>query len=417
MNIPFTTSTMKKAGLAGGLMIATAVAVATWAPEPAPTPPTIAPVAPTSPPTASVAASVAAPVIEVVFAIDTTGSMSGLIESAKQKIWSIASSMGQAQPTPTIRMGLVAYRDRGDAYVTQVYDLTEDLDAMYLRLMEFQAEGGGDTPEAVNKALEDAIHSITWSGNPDTYKTVFLVGDAPAHAQRSGEQPFTSTVADAVDKGIIVNTILCGETPQAAGQWERIAHLAQGRSFDVDQNGGALAVVTPYDEQIAALSAELDDTRVFFGDAETLRSAERKKAAADRVHSEAPASSRVRRALFNASESGRSNFVGDSRTELVDAFAKGDVDVATIETEQLPEPMQSLAPEERVAHVQQLAEKRAGLNEKIQRLAKAREGYIREEFADREAEQKQSLDYQIFSTVREQARTKGLEYSDELPDY
>ncbi|MDH5346070.1 MAG: VWA domain-containing protein, partial [Gammaproteobacteria bacterium] len=65
------------------------------------------------------------PVIDVVFVLDTTGSMSGLIDTAKEKIWAIASTMASAQPTPDIRIGLVGYRDRGDAYVTRVVDLSD----------------------------------------------------------------------------------------------------------------------------------------------------------------------------------------------------------------------------------------------------------------------------------------------------
>ena len=57
-------------------------------------------------------------------------------------------------------MGLVAYRDRGDAYVTQVVDLNNDLDAIYAKLMQFRADGGGDSPESVNQALHDAINKI-----------------------------------------------------------------------------------------------------------------------------------------------------------------------------------------------------------------------------------------------------------------
>ena len=85
--------------------------------------------------------------IELVFALDTTGSMGGLIEAAKEKIWSIATNMAQAQSHPEIKIGLVAYRDRGDAYVTRVIDLTSDLDTLYSQLMDFQAGGGGDGPE------------------------------------------------------------------------------------------------------------------------------------------------------------------------------------------------------------------------------------------------------------------------------
>ncbi len=86
--------------------------------------------------------------------------MGGMIEAAKEKIWSIASSMASEQSAPEIRMGLVAYRDRGDSYVTQVLDLSGDLDSMYAALMDFQAAGGGDGPESVNQALDDAVTKI-----------------------------------------------------------------------------------------------------------------------------------------------------------------------------------------------------------------------------------------------------------------
>src|SRR5713101_5571533 len=70
------------------------------------------------------------PKIEVVFCLDTTGSMGGLIEGAKQKIWAISNQIASGKPTPDLKIGLVAYRDRGDAYVTKIHDLTDDLDAV-----------------------------------------------------------------------------------------------------------------------------------------------------------------------------------------------------------------------------------------------------------------------------------------------
>src|SRR3954469_13380196 len=101
--------------------------------------------------------SVKKPKVEVVFALDTTGSMGGLIEGAKQRIWSISNQIASGRPTPDLRVGLVAYRDKGDAYVTRVSDLTDDLDAVHAALKGFQAAGGGDTPESVNQALDDAV--------------------------------------------------------------------------------------------------------------------------------------------------------------------------------------------------------------------------------------------------------------------
>src|SRR5262249_40991535 len=87
------------------------------------------------------------PRVEVVFCLDTTGSMGGLIEGAKQKIWAISNQIANGKPTPDLKIGLVAFRDRGDEYITKVFDLTDDLDAVHGHLKEFKAAGGGDEPE------------------------------------------------------------------------------------------------------------------------------------------------------------------------------------------------------------------------------------------------------------------------------
>jgi Mg-chelatase subunit ChlD len=196
--------------------------------------------------------------IEVVFVLDTTGSMSGLIAAAKEKIWSIASTMAQADQAPIIRMGLVAYRDRGDAYVTRVVDLSSDLDTMYATLMDFAAEEGGDTPESVNEALGDAIDRISWSQGSSTYKVVFLVGDAPPHMDYSQDRQYPEILAAATERGIVVNTIQCGGMPETTQTWTEIARLGHGRYFQVEQAGSAFAIATPFDAELARLSAELD---------------------------------------------------------------------------------------------------------------------------------------------------------------
>jgi Mg-chelatase subunit ChlD len=122
------------------------------------------------------------PKIELVFVIDTTGSMGGLIEGAKQKIWGIVNEVMKSPSKPEVRMGLVAYRDHGDAYVTQILPVTRDLDKVYETLMAYRAEGGGDTPEDVRQALADGVHKVGWSPrSPNIAQILFLVGDAPPH--------------------------------------------------------------------------------------------------------------------------------------------------------------------------------------------------------------------------------------------
>ena len=84
------------------------------------------------------------PQVDVVFVLDTTGSMSSLISGAKKKIWEMARFIAQGQPAPELRVGLVAYRDVGDEYVTKFFDLTDDIDGVYQNLTSFSAGCGGE---------------------------------------------------------------------------------------------------------------------------------------------------------------------------------------------------------------------------------------------------------------------------------
>ncbi len=353
------------------------------------------------------------PTIEVVFALDTTGSMGGLIAGAKENIWSIASTMASAEGNPEIRMGLVAYRDRGDAYVTQVADLSTDLDSMYSTLMDFQAAGGGDGPESVNQALHDAVNQMSWSQDPNAYKVIFLVGDAPGHTDYPNDVPFADSVRLAANKGIVVNTIQCGGAPMTKIQWEQIAQLGLGKYMNVEQGGGALAVTTPFDDQIAELSAQLDGSRVFFGDELAMAEAEKKQAAADKVNLLGSAGSRAKRALFNISSAGAANFAG--KLDLVEAVESGRVDLDEVPEAELPAEMQAMAPAARDSYIKTKAMERSELRQRIVELSDQRKDYVTQELA-KDANVKESLDHQIFATVAEQAASKGLTY-DSKPDY
>jgi Mg-chelatase subunit ChlD len=345
--------------------------------------------------------------VEVVFVLDTTGSMGGLISAAKEKIWSIASTLAQAQQVPQISMGLVAYRDRGDAYVTQVVDLNKDLDSMYAKLMDFQADGGGDGPEDVNAALDAAISGMSWSQNADTYKVVFLVGDAPPHMDYQAAKRYPEIVAAAAAKGIIVNTIQCGAMTETVAPWQHIAALGRGRYFTVEQAGSAVAIETPFDAQIATLAAELDATRMYYGSDEERSRMAAKADATARLEEFASTGAKARRGVFNASEAGASNLLGGR--ELVDDVASGRVDVATVPAAQMPEPLVGLSREEQEAVIKENAEKRQALQQSIAKLAVQRDAYI-EDKLEETGGAKDSLDQQIYDAVREQAAPIGLDY-------
>jgi len=208
----------------------------------------------------------ARPRVEVAFVLDTTGSMGGLIEGAKRRIWSIARQIGEGRPRPDLRIALVAYRDVRDAYVTQVHPFTADMDEVYRSLSSFRAEGGGDTPEHVSAALREAVDSLQWSG-PPALRVVILVGDAPPHLDYQDGFDYRRHVAEARRRGIVVDAIQCGGDVQTAAVWREIASAGLGHYAQIDSQGGMNAQVTPYDAELARLGAELSSTVVISGDA------------------------------------------------------------------------------------------------------------------------------------------------------
>lgn len=358
-------------------------------------------------------ANIQQPRIDVVFALDTTGSMSGLIQTAKDKIWSIASTMASAQPTPEIRIGLVAYRDRGDQYVTQVVDLSSDLDSVYATLMDFEAQGGGDTPESVNQALYDAVHNMSWSDDGQAYRVIFLVGDAPPHMDYN-EMQFPEIVKAAREKGIVVNTIQCGNIGTTMEPWNAIASLGHGDFLHVEQSGGAIAMDTPFDEEIARLSAKLDDTRLYYGDKEQKEKMQLKIAATEKVEEKASDASKARRAVFNASAGGRKNLLGEN--ELVDAVASGDVSLDDLDQEALPEALKPMEPAEQAQYVQRLAQERDEIQTQIRELAETRKDFIAKK-KEESGGFEDSLDNKMYDVVVRQASEAGFEYEEVDPEY
>ena len=149
--------------------------------------------------------------------------------------------------------------------------------------------------------------------------------------------------------------------------WTQIASLGDGNFFQVEQAGGAVAYTTPFDEEIAELSAQLDDTRLYYGTEEEKEKMRGKVAATDKLHEGASFASRARRGVFNASVGGRTNLLGEN--ELVAAVASGTVDLSKLEEDALPAALKPMAPAEQEAFVAELAEERVDLQRQIRELS------------------------------------------------
>jgi hypothetical protein len=328
--------------------------------------------------------------VDVVFAVDTTGSMGGLIDGAKRTVWSIASHIRSIDKQADLHIGLIAYRDLGDDYVTRDFALTGDLDAAFAELSSYQAAGGGDVPEDVDAALYDAVHKMQWRDGAK--KLVFLVGDAPPASR--GEVPKFDVVAkQAAEAQITINTIRCGVDSDTQRAWQQIAMIGNGEFSTIEQNGGVQQIVTPYDDKMAELSATVDSTAVIYGDSGVRHRYEGKMAAT----TAAPAPAKADRAAYYATKGGG----GRAAEDIVAGVGSGTVSVEALNSANLPAEMQALSKDELKAELDKRVETRKTAEKEISELAKKRADFLRDHAA-RDGEG--GFDAKVKATVEHQLK-------------
>jgi Mg-chelatase subunit ChlD len=343
------------------------------------------------------------PRIDVVFVLDTTGSMGGLIEGAKAKIWSIANQMISAKPTPRLRIGLVGYRDRGDEYVTKLFDLSDDIDTIYGSLQGFRAGGGNDTPESVNQALHEAVHQMSWSPGRGALKIVFLVGDAPPHMDYQDDVKYQATCQAAVKKDLIINTVQCGALDGTAPVWREIASLAEGSYVAIGQTGDMKVVSTPMDEELSRLNREIGTTIVAYGSERERGAVMAKQAVAEA----APAAASADRLAYNAATAKVVQGGGD----LVDDLNEGRAKLSELKKDELPAELKGKTPEQQKAYLAQQETKRKQLQAQVADLVKKRQAYVETEMKKAAAEGKGSaFDVEVARTLKEQAKRKNIAF-------
>jgi hypothetical protein len=323
----------------------------------------------------------AKPAVEVAFVLDTTGSMGGLIEGAKRKIWSIATAIVDSNPDADIRMGLVAYRDIGDDYVTRKIDLTSDIQDLYAHLLELKARGGGDWPESVNEALDVAVNNMQWSRGSDVRRIVFLVGDAPPHMDYAQDTKYPVTLSVAKQKDIIVNAVLAGDARDTERVWRDIAQNGNGRFIPIPQDGGQVVVIeTPYDEEIIILQREINGTVIPYGPKALQKRTEGKTKQLSEVAAAAPAQASEMASYINKRSKATSEAItGDG--DLVADISAGRSKLSSIKEEELPDNLRALKPEQRSEAVDKQMNQRKALNEKLAALVAKRDKYVADQRA------------------------------------
>jgi von Willebrand factor type A domain len=203
------------------------------------------------------------PRLDVLFLLDATGSMGDEITQIQNTLASIAERIDRIEPRPDLRFGLVAYRDRGDDYVTRVYDFTPDVTLFQQLLASVRADGGGDTPESLNEGLHQAVQGVNWT--EDAVRLVFLVADAPPHLDYPQDYDYVREARQAVAAGIKIYPIAASNSEdQAEYVFRQLAQQTLARfiflTYQPGQSAGTPGDSTTHHVDPAAFTVErLDD--------------------------------------------------------------------------------------------------------------------------------------------------------------
>lgn len=346
--------------------------------------------------------------IDLVLCLDVSGSMNGLIDSAKLKLWDVVNELARAKPTPNLRVALYSYgasnypADKG--WVRKELDLTTDLDSVYAKLNALHI-GGGD--EYVARVTKAALDEQAWSTAPDSLRVVFVCGNEPADQDPQVRLP--DVAAQARTKGVTVNTIYCRPAahPEAKG-WRDFAAACGGAYANIDQDqasrDAARTVPTPVDEKLLKLNTDLNRTYVAFGRQATEKLA--LQAAGDLAAAKAAPGAALSRA-----ESKANALYRNAEWDLIDRMKENPkFDVRELKEEELSDELRKLKPDERSGYLKKKAAERETIQKQINELSAERAKFLAEaRKAQPKTDTDKALDEALRSIIREQSRAKGFD--------
>ncbi|MCH7723871.1 MAG: VWA domain-containing protein [Bacteroidetes bacterium] len=341
-------------------------------------------------------------IVQLAILLDTSNSMDGLIDQAKSQLWKIVNEMSRSKREgETINLYVALYEYGNDnlsaeeGFVRLITPLTNDLDKISEELFNLQTNGGS---EYCGTVISEAVKDLKWTEDAEELKLIFIAGNEPF---TQGNTDYKIACKDAISKGIIINTIYCGNYDEGVQtNWKDGADISDGKYMNIDQNQEIVHIVAPQDEELIKLGSKLNQTYIAYGSyGEKYKM--RQKDQDKNAYNMAP-EVLVERTVTKSS----TQYKNDS-WDLVDAKKEGKVKINELEDDELPEVMKNMSTKEREVYVEKMAKQRKEIQETINKLNEERRKYI----SDKIVEGKDNtLDAAMLRMIREQAAEKNYEF-------
>ncbi len=341
------------------------------------------------------------PKIQLAILLDTSSSMSGLIDQARNQLWQVVNEFSESTKNgvkPLLEVAVYEYGNSGLAsssgYTRQVTGLTSELDQVSEALFSLTTNGGD---EYCGYAISTAVTNLQWSDSDSDIRAIFIAGNEPF---TQGPVSFKEAIARAQGKDIAVNTIHAGsyEIGVQTG-WEQGALLAGGSYMSIDHNHQVAHIIAPQDKKIAELNAMLNNTYIPYGK-DGADKAQRQLMQDTKSNGISPG------LLAKRAKSKISSMYRNTSWDLVDALEEGEVDLDAIDEEQLPVEMRSMDEPSRQEYVAKKAREREEIKSEILAQSKEREDYVATAKAAAPATSVATMNDALGAAIRKQGEKK-----------
>lgn len=337
--------------------------------------------------------------IQVALILDTSNSMDGLIEQAKSQLWKLINELSDMEKdgkAPIVEIALYQYGNNHlsirKGYTEQILPLTTDLDELSKQLFALTTNGGD---EYCAWAINAATQELQWSANPADLKMIFIAGNENFN---QGELDYKQVCAFAKNKGILINTIHCGDFQKGVlDSWQSGAETGGGRYMNINQNDEVVHFSTPYDDAILKLNQKLNRTYIGYG--KRGQEKQQNQLMQDSNANHYSSANAVTRSFSKTKQT----YVNDS-WDLVDYSKKNNI--GDLKADALPQKMRTMSMEEREGFIKEKQEERTKIKQQLVEYELKVKEYI--EAKRKDTDGKLTLDHVMIETITEQAERKAF---------
>lgn len=339
--------------------------------------------------------------IQVAILLDTSGSMQGLIEQAKSRLWNIVNTLTTLKykgKTPDIEIALYeygSYKQYGGDYIRRITPLTVDLDLISQELFALTTSG---SEEFCGTVIQRAVKELEWGQNDADMKLLYIAGN---EVFDQGSVSYKTAIAEALKHDIFVNTIHCGdETTGIRDLWKDAAQRGNGKFFNIDADATVRAIKTPFDPQIILCNNKLNDTYISYG--ATGKERKINQVVQDSNAGSISSSNYAERAVSKAKA-----VYKNTSWDLVDKMKEDKNALSSIRKEELPDELKGKSLEEIKSIITQKEKERSAIQKEIAELALQRQIYIDEQLKKEGDDKADDLGKAITESILAVAKIKG----------